>query len=112
MASCYGYIHIHIYEYIYNTSSYASIITDFICRYMYNTSSYAKIVTLNLYVNTSILQMAGFKEALVNVAFLSLIIIFRTLKHPQSLGLRIIYQSPTMRPSSLSKFGGRQPHEF
>ena len=54
----------------------------------------------------------GVQEALVNEAFLSLFIIFRTLKRPQSLGLRIVYQSPMMRPSSSSKFGGRQPHDF
>ena len=48
--------------YIYNTSSYATIITHFIRRYMYNTSSYATIVTLNLYVNTSFLQMAAFRK--------------------------------------------------
>ena len=29
---------------------------------MYNTSSYATIVTLNLYVNTSFLQMAVFRK--------------------------------------------------
>ena len=48
----------------------------------------------------------GVQEALVTKAFLSLFIIFRILKHPQSLGLRVICQSPMMRPSSSSKFGG------
>ena len=104
MASCYGYI--YIFKYIYNTSSYATIITHFIRRYMYNTSSYVTIVTLNLYVNTLFLQNGGVQEALVNQAFLSLFIIFRTLKRPQSLGLRIVYPSPMMWPSSSSKFGG------
>ena len=75
---------------------------------MYNMSSYATIVTLNLYVNTLFLQMEALvNEALVNEAFLSLFTIFWTLKCPQSLGLRVICQSPMMRPSSLSKFGGR-----
>ena len=54
----------------------------------------------------------GVQEALVNEAFLSLFIIFRTPKRPQSLGLRVICQRPTIRPKSSSKFGGQQPHEF
>ena len=59
----YGFmLRIYIYEYVYNTSSYATIITHFIGRIMYNTSSYATIVTLNLYVDTSFLQMAAFRK--------------------------------------------------
>ena len=56
---------------------------------MYNTSSYVTIVTLNLYINTSFFANGGVQEALVNEAFPSLFIMFRTLKRPQSLGLRI-----------------------
>ena len=36
----------------------------------------------------------GVQEALVNEAFLSLFIMFRTLKRPQSLGLRIYILKP------------------
>ena len=58
----YIYIYIYVYKYIYNTSSYTTIITHVICQIMYNTSSYTTIVTLNLYVNTSFLQMAAFRK--------------------------------------------------
>ena len=102
---------LRIYINIYNTSSYATIITHFIRRYKYNMSSYTTVVTLNLYVNTSFAN-GGVKEAVVNKAFLLLFIIFRTLKRPQSLGLQIVYQSPMMQPSSSSKFGGHSPTSF
>ena len=62
---------------------------------MYNTSSYVSIVTLNLYVRQYIVfANGGVQEALVNEAFPSLFIKFRTLKRPQSLVLRIYILNP------------------
>ena len=76
-------------------------------RPIYNICSYATIVTLNLYVNIDIIRVhtkllqhliytsihrfanGGVQEALVNEVFLSLFIMFRTLKRPKSLRLRI-----------------------
>ena len=62
---------------------------------MSNTGSDATIVTLNLYVITCIVfANGGVQEALVNEAFPSLFIKFRTFKRPQSLVLRIYILNP------------------
>ena len=53
---------------------------------MYNTGSYATTVTLNFSRQYIVFANGGVQEALVSEAFLSLFIIFRTLKRPQSLG--------------------------
>ena len=53
---------------------------------IYNTGSYATILTLNLYGCTSFLQMVAFRKQ-SNEAFLLLFIMFRTLKCPQLLRL-------------------------
>ena len=49
--------HNAIYVWLHVTDIYI-----YIYKYIYNTSSYATIVTLNLYVNTSFLQIAVFRK--------------------------------------------------
>ena len=57
--------------------------------------SHATLITLNLYVNTSFfVNGGGIQEALVNKAFPLLFTNFRTLKHIQSLRLRIYILNP------------------